>query len=719
MIAYPLLCCLSFLLGAQLQLNELGLLSRQYNYGVQKAQFISFGAAVAGLALLTVDLLHIPFWPWLGLVGAAFVIPLLAEWCLARLSPKHVMTSQVLRFIILLLCACLSGLSQLYVLFPFFVAGLYVRNSPFGVVHGKPLFMAYHCHRKPMLQRVFPTPYQISGASISQINVTDYGILPDTGKDLTDGVQRLIDKVGQEGGGNLFFPKGKYLFNLSGKGLFLQINYSHITIEGETDSQGRLLTEFINGGTTVSGKRNPWLSPFFITTGEVLQPSNQFWGVNFRKPKSIHMESSSLSDPGSDGQILTPPFLTRITSDAPAGSTRLHVEDSSSIGRYVLLCMFNTSPDGKLIKELLGVNELREEWLTARRAGPEEAPSFQWMVEVKEIIDSHTIELAIPLLRDCLMTYEPALYQADLLEDIHIRNIRLNSRWNGLFRHHGFPLYYTIRQTQEMDYGWNAINMKRCAHSSIEQVEILNYSNPVYVQDSYAVDVHHLIVRGYDGHQGLKMYCHTNHCQFHHIDFFCHYADMMGGEGNAYGNTFSDIRYLNPTFKPVDYDFHGFPEGPMAPPAYNRFTRIEGFRFIKSAGAIYNLPSCATHNLWEDTTTEGERHGDPLFYAMTYRVKSGAARIITALGFTVARVLKTKNVSPSVIIRTFLDKLSDIKRIGIPQREHDQFFPFTSIKGIQTTADLSLIRTPSITIVSADAPHEEPLGDGHQPIGEK
>lgn len=79
MIAYPLLCCLTFLLGAQLQLNELGLLSRQYNYGVQEVQFISFGAAVAGLALLTVDLLHIPFWPWLGLVVAAFVISHLAE----------------------------------------------------------------------------------------------------------------------------------------------------------------------------------------------------------------------------------------------------------------------------------------------------------------------------------------------------------------------------------------------------------------------------------------------------------------------------------------------------------------------------------------------------------------------------------------------------------------------------------------------------------------
>ena len=81
----------------------------------------------------------------------------------------------------------------------------------------------------------------------------------------------------------------------------------------------------------------------------------------------------------------------------------LSVEDSSMIGKYILLGMYNTTADGNLVKELLGVDELRPEWVTARRAGTEEAPSFQWLVEVKQVIDKHTIELCRPLLRDCLM----------------------------------------------------------------------------------------------------------------------------------------------------------------------------------------------------------------------------------------------------------------------------------------------------------------------------
>ena len=31
-----------------------------------------------------------------------------------------------------------------------------------------------------------------------------------------------------------------------------------------------------------------------------------------------------------------------------------------------------------------------------------------------------------------------------------------------------------------MDYGWNAINMKRVAHGAISNVIIQNYTNPFY-----------------------------------------------------------------------------------------------------------------------------------------------------------------------------------------------------------------------------------------------
>ena len=137
----------------------------------------------------------------------------------------------------------------------------------------------------------------------------------------------------------------------------------------ECDVDGHLLTELVNCGPTTQGKRNPWLSPFFITTGESLQPSNMFWGLQFRKPSGMRTESSSLSDPGSDGTILMPPYATKVTSDALSGTSMLSVEDSSMIGKYILLGMYNTTADGNLVKELLGVDELRPEWVTARRAG--------------------------------------------------------------------------------------------------------------------------------------------------------------------------------------------------------------------------------------------------------------------------------------------------------------------------------------------------------------
>ena len=694
---YFVTCLLLFLLSMQIQISELRLLTGKYNYRIQAAQYVTYVSSLLTLLLLIVNIKSFVCLPWLALSLGSLVVTFVVEWCLSRISPDNLFMTLAIRASLLLIGAALMAYMGFFFYTPFVVSGLFVRNSPFGVAHGKPMFFAYRLHRNPM-NCVVKENGSATTIEEGRIDVTRYGIHPNTGDDLTSRVQTLLDEIGRSGGGCLFFPRGRYLFNCGGRREFLKVNYSRITIEGETDDQGNLLTEFVNCGTTVQGEHNPWLSPFFITTGEALQPSNMFWGLNFRKPKNLRMESSSLSDPGSDGTILSPPFAAKVTADAPVGATRLTVDNSTAVGKYILLGMYNTGGDDALLRELLGVARLRPEWGTALRAAPEEAPSFQWLVEVKSILDEHAIELANPLPLDCLLKYEPAIFNVEMLEDIHIRRLRISSKWNGLFRHHGFPLYYSIAKTQEMDYGWNAINLKRAAHSTVEDVIIKDFTNPLYVQDSSSVTVERVKIKGYDGHQGLKMYCHTSGCVFRQIDFYAHFADMMGGEGNAYGNTFSDIRYLNPTFKPVDYDFHGFPEGPMSPPAFNLFTRIEGFRFIKGAGAIYNLPSCAAHNSWVQTVTEGERRGDSLFFAMTYRVKSGAYRWITAVGFAVAMAIKKRNHSLSLFARTIADKLKDIDKVGIPQSQHDQFFPGTSIQQIETTADLSLISEPSIQV---------------------
>ncbi|MBQ7181482.1 MAG: hypothetical protein IJR87_09340 [Bacteroidaceae bacterium] len=587
----------------------------------------------------------------------------MTEWVLGKLSPRRMMFSVCTRLVVLVAGASILFYSGLEAMMPFVAAGLWFRNSPFGIVHG---------FRLSVPQCSVPASSNARPAHV--VNVTVHGIMPDTGVDVLDQVQALIDEVGQQGGGCIFFPKGRYLFNLSGKA-FLQINHSHITIEGECDAEGHLLTELVNCGPTTRGERNPWLSPFFITTGEALQHSNMFWGLQFRKPSGMRTESSSLSDPGSDGTILTPPFATRVTGDAFAGSSILSVEDSSVIGQYILLGMYNTTPDGPLLKELLGVDALRPEWTTAHRAGPEEAPSFQWLVEVKRVVDRHTIELCRPLLRDCLMKYEPAIFNVDMLEDIHIRRLRISSRWNGLFHHHGLPLYYSVAQAQEMDYGWNAINMKRVAHATVEGVEICDFTNPLYVQDSREVTVQHVAVKGYDGHQGIKVYCHTCDCLFQHIDFYCHFADMMGGEGNAYSNVFRDICYRNPRFKPVDFDFHGFSEGPMSPPAYNLFEWVQGFRYIKGAGAVFMQPACGIGNVWRDVAFEGGKKGDSPFFALSYRVKSGLEKYVTAAGYTIVMMMKRKRHTLAFAQQTFKDKLKSIDQMSIPREQHAQFFP--------------------------------------------
>lgn len=701
MVLFTIITFFLVLVGLQIQVNEWKLLTGKYNYHISIPQYVTYTCTLFAAAIALHDILFVSSLTVIIACAITLAIFFVSEWAISYINPSVCRFSWYWRFIATGLCTILAyRLTMLlndsvFPYLPFVLAGIYLRNTPFGITHGKNLWIASHLKRTPNADfSVFYREDNIEPdcsyagckkdhEQTKRYDVSEHGIYPSPRYDLSEPIQELINMVGESGGGTIYFPKGKYYINTTGNG-FLQINHSNITLEGEVDKEGKPIAELINCAPTVRGHKNPWISPFMITTGEALQPSNEFWGLQFRKRKSNFTRSNSLSDPGSDGNILTPEFATRITRDSLLGDTILHVEDSSTIGKYIMLGMYNTTNDGNLIKDILGMSELREEWAVANRAGEEQAPSYQWLIEVKEIIDEHTVELVRPLLRDCKMEYEPEVYNVELLENIVIRNLKFNSTWSGLFRHHGFPLYYSIPRTQQMDYGWNAINMKRTAHSEISNIEIRNFTNPIYIMDSRNVTVKDIQIKGYDGHQGLKIYVHACDNLFENITFENHFADMMGGEGNAYANVFHNIIYKNPVFKPVDYDFHGFSEAPMSPPADNIFTHIYGFRYMKSAGAITHLPSCAQGNIWHNTITEGEKEGDHLFYAMTYRQKKGLIRIITAIGYSVAIIQKTHNISPVAFAKNVMWKLHAIDETGVPRRLHKTLFPKSNVTGIKT-----------------------------------
>lgn len=631
---HSLIAFIAYIIGLQIHLLDIKCLVGGYVFRRTRSQYVSAFMAVIALICVVGDCVFaFSFADVAKELISSIGIVVIFEWILAKLNIQNYYVAQSLRVVFIFV----SSIYLFHSHSAFLLMGLFFCNSPFGVV--------------------FPShPH----TSMNKKNTS-------TSLD----VQTMIDEAGKNGGGVVRIPAGHY--RISG---FLQMNYSNVTLEGETDTNGNILTELICCSNLVNGKKNPWISPFFITTGEILQPSNIFWGLDFRKKKSVRMESSSLSDPGSDGTILTPEFATKIIMDAKRSATQLKVDDACRIGKYILIGMYNTSSDGNLIKEILGVNELRPEWLVANRAGDEQAPSYQWLAEVKSVIDEHTIELSSPLLRDIQMLYSPEIYNVEMLENITIRNLKLSSEWNGLFHHHGLPLYYSVSQAQEMDYGWNGINFKRVAHGRIENVTLQNFTNPLYVMDSRENVFEDIGVSGYAGHQGLKLYCHACNNVFRNIIFTTHFADMMGGEGNAYGNQFNSIRYENRHFQPVDFDFHGFSEGPMSPPSHNVFRNISGFRYIKGAGAVSHIPSCARHNEWHDICWEGGKRGDyNRFYMMPYRKKNIALKYVTALGFLLVMMLKHKQFSISFILRTFKGKVRSIDMMGFDRENHSMFFP--------------------------------------------
>lgn len=620
-------------MGMQISREDMKLICRKYNYRISYTQIVTYVFGVVGLVLFLFECFQNGLFTTLicGVASLFFSIP--AVWFISKVNSSSLVITLIEITCVLLAMEVsamhLAGLSYIMPL----IFGIYYRNNRYSSPFIKKFLLFSHvsqtCHtkmQKPIAQ-YGDVDFKYAGYGEyhshrdDTYNVLDYGIRPDSNEDNFSRLQALIDKVGKEGGGKIYFPRGRYLFNKDTHNRqFLKINYCHIHLCGETDENGKPLAKLINCNHTLSKEKNPWLSPFFITTGEEIQRSNIFWGVQFLKKKNIVTKSNSMSDPGSDGTILTPTYLTNIIADSYKGSDIIKVEDTSCLKgvNYIMIALFNTTGDGNLIKDILGVDELRPEWKTAIRAGEEIAPSYQWLIEIDTIVDNNSIRLKRPLLRDLTIDYIPKIYAVEMLEDIKITDLCLSSKWNGLFLHHGSHRYYSVNQAQEMDYGWNAINMKRVAHGLISNVIIEQFTNPLYVMDSRNIEVSNCVIKGADGHQGIKLYEHTCDCLIKNVVFHNHYADMLGGEGNAYGNVFDNISYCTPYFKPGDFDFHGFSEGPMSPPSHNLFINIYGFRNIKGAGADYNQPACAQYNMWVNCERIGNLVGEPIFENIHY-----------------------------------------------------------------------------------------------------
>jgi hypothetical protein len=430
------------------------------------------------------------------------------------------------------------------------------------------------------------------------VNVTKNGIKANSMKDQTKEVQQLIDKIGADGGGVLYFPKGTYYFNMDAREKrFLQINYSNIVLRGEGNNLNG--TVFFDGNQLTQTDVSPWLSPALIQTAFNLQNTKSFWGLDY--PENISYKSEVISTKAgvvSEG-IQTAKVLTRLVKNAKKGDKSLWLQNTEDLkaNDYILLGLYNIDTAGTLIKNILKpIKQFYDFESSAKEAGPSNAPSYQWLVQI-ESVRKNGIVLKEPLRRDFDLKYKPVLAKAPMLTEIGVEDIYIKSAWAGYYCHHGCE-GSSKYQSEEMDYGWNAINFCRVANGWIKNVTLESFTSPVYLLDSRNVTVNNINFLGFDGHCGIKIYSHASDNLIENLNFKNNFSHILSGEGNAYGNVFKNINYEVLSGKPGFFDFHGTNDRRFSAPAQNLFENIKGLNKISGGGAANNLPHTANYNTW-------------------------------------------------------------------------------------------------------------------------
>lgn len=428
------------------------------------------------------------------------------------------------------------------------------------------------------------------------INVTVHGIKSNTKKDQTKEVQQLIDKVGANGGGVIYFPKGIYYFNMDADNMqYLKINYSNVVIRGEGNSLNG--TVFFDGNHLTQNEISPWLSPALIQTATDLQNTKSFWGLDY-------LDASKSEVVSTHGRVVSKEIqeakvLTQILKSAKKGDKTLFVKNTDSLKAddYILIGLFNVDTSGTLIKSILQpIKQFYEFEKSAKNAGPSGAPSYQWLVQI-ERVNKNNIILKQPLRRDFDLKYHPVLAKAEMLTEVGIEDIYFKSAWAGYYCHHGCQ-GSSKNQGEEMDYGWNAINFCRVANGWIKNVSLESFTSPIYLLDSRNVTVKGVDFSGFDAHSGIKLYSHAADNLVEDLNFKNSFTHVLSSEGNAYGNVFRNVNYKAESGQPGVFDFHGFSDSRFSPPSQNLFENIKGLNKISGGGAANNLPHTANYNTW-------------------------------------------------------------------------------------------------------------------------
>lgn len=391
-------------------------------------------------------------------------------------------------------------------------------------------------------------------------HVSDFGAVVNDNIDDSRAIQDAVDAAGKAGGGIVLFSAGTYDLNSdTTKNDIIRINYSNVVLRGAgTDIDGTIIHS--HSHTTQAEENSPWLSQFVFHSGLALQNSDHFFNIDAL------------------------PVYSKLSADAAKGDRILKLDKTIGLnsGDILVVAMRNTTDDGDLINHLMSPLKFDHFMSSYLEAGKNRRPSFQYFLEIDEVLSATEVQMKQPMRRAILKQFDAFVTKVPMLKNVGIENFRFECDYKGGYKHH---------LNREHDYGWGAVCLQRVAHGWIRNIHINNYVQTTHLVNSRNVSISDITLTGLDGHYGPKMY-HSSDNLVYNIDVRALYTHGPGLEGCCYGNVYRKINHAHK----VPVDLHGIGGEDFSPPAYNLYEDCTNLFRLAGGGAPANIPHASEYN---------------------------------------------------------------------------------------------------------------------------
>ncbi|MCS7004038.1 MAG: DUF4955 domain-containing protein [Cytophagales bacterium] len=363
--------------------------------------------------------------------------------------------------------------------------------------------------------------YQAIGRTF--YDVTNFGAIPNDGKDDIEAIQRAVDFVGQNGGGIITFPPGVFDFDVNTQKKFVVIRYSNVILSGYGENiDGTVLYDHSPSDYHDFSKK--WLAGLF--------PS--FFLI------------SPLENDTSDYHPISN-ITNQLTSVASAkrGSTKLIVKNPEQlfIGQTYLLTQ--KSEDTSMVAEIvypLPKDKISEGHLYIGNSTDAWGYKFQTLITIVDI-QKNQVTIDAPLTWNIYEKYNPVIWKIPVIHESGIENFTLRTAWKEEFFHHKNPIH---------DNGWDAIRVRYAVNCWVRTIRFENVSSAVHFVSTKNCVVYDCRITGNPGHNGFVLSGASTYNLFYRLQGGqqMHTYSLNGFvSGNVISKSFSE--------EPSSIDSHG------------------------------------------------------------------------------------------------------------------------------------------------------------------